>query len=137
MCSSPGFRAAITRGSAFSAAITGAPAAVAPQGITAASISANGRTVPYRPASSTRQSRSSSSPAGGSGSSSSTVSTAAASCSRETTCSIWSSTSPTVVTFSVTWPGAPRVWWRLDSPQMLWSGWPLSSTVPPPGGTTV
>ena len=33
--------------------------------------------------------------------------------------------------------GAPRVWWRLDSPQMLWSGWPLSSTVPPPGGTTV
>lgn len=34
-------------------------------------------------------------------------------------------------------PGAPRVWWRLDSPQMLWSGWPLSSTVPPPGGTTV
>ena len=19
-------------------------------------------------------------------------------------------------------PGAPRVWWRLDSPQMLWSG---------------
>ncbi len=34
-------------------------------------------------------------------------------------------------------PGAPRVWWRLDSPQMLWSGWPLSSTVPPHGGTTV
>jgi hypothetical protein len=34
-------------------------------------------------------------------------------------------------------PGTPRVWWRLDSPQMLWSGWPLSSTVPPPGGTTV
>ena len=33
--------------------------------------------------------------------------------------------------------GAPRVWWRLDSPQMLWSGWPLSSTVPPHGGTTV
>jgi hypothetical protein len=33
--------------------------------------------------------------------------------------------------------GAPRVWWRLDSPQMLLSGWPLSSTVPPPGGTTV
>jgi len=33
--------------------------------------------------------------------------------------------------------GAPRVWWRLDSPQMLWSGWSLSSTVPPPGGTTV
>ena len=33
--------------------------------------------------------------------------------------------------------GAPRVWWRLDSPQMLWSGWPLSSTVPPPGGTAV
>jgi len=33
--------------------------------------------------------------------------------------------------------GTPRVWWRLDSPQMLWSGWPLSSTVPPPGGTTV
>ncbi|HXZ77988.1 MAG TPA: hypothetical protein VEH31_44915, partial [Streptosporangiaceae bacterium] len=33
--------------------------------------------------------------------------------------------------------GSPRVWWRLDSPQMLWSGWPLSSTVPPPGGTTV
>jgi hypothetical protein len=31
--------------------------------------------------------------------------------------------------------GAPRVWWRLDSPQMLWSGWLLSSTVPPPGGT--
>ena len=23
--------------------------------------------------------------------------------------------------------GSPRVWWRLDSPQMLWSGWPLSS----------
>jgi len=21
--------------------------------------------------------------------------------------------------------GAPRVWWRLDSPQMLWSGWPV------------
>src|SRR5262249_22581581 len=20
--------------------------------------------------------------------------------------------------------GSPRVWWRLDSPQMLWSGWP-------------
>jgi hypothetical protein len=34
-------------------------------------------------------------------------------------------------------PGAPRVWWRLDSPQMLWSGWSLSSTVPPHGGTTV
>jgi hypothetical protein len=33
--------------------------------------------------------------------------------------------------------GAPRVWWRLDSPQMLLSGWLLSSTVPPPGGTTV
>ena len=33
--------------------------------------------------------------------------------------------------------GAPRVWWRLDSPQMLSSGWLLSSTVPPPGGTTV
>jgi hypothetical protein len=33
--------------------------------------------------------------------------------------------------------GTPRVWWRLDSPQMLLSGWPLSSTVPPPGGTTV
>ena len=31
--------------------------------------------------------------------------------------------------------GAPRVWWRLDSPQMLWSGWLLSSTVPPSGGT--
>ena len=33
--------------------------------------------------------------------------------------------------------GAPRVWWRLDSPQMLWSGWLLSSTVPPPDGTAV
>jgi hypothetical protein len=38
---------------------------------------------------------------------------------------------------AITRDGAPRVWWRLDSPQMLWSGWPLSSTVPPPGGTTV
>ena len=46
---------------------------------------------------------------------------------------------PTVTTLTLSAPriGAPRVWWRLDSPQMLWSGWPLSSTVPPPGGTTV
>ena len=27
-------------------------------------------------------------------------------------------------------PGTPRVWWRLDSPQTLSSGWLLSSTVP-------
>ena len=27
--------------------------------------------------------------------------------------------------------GSTPVWWILHSPQMLWSGWPLSSTVPP------
>ena len=31
--------------------------------------------------------------------------------------------------------GTPRVWWRLGSPQMSRSGWPLSSTVPSPDRT--
>ena len=42
---------------------------------------------------------------------------------------------PTTLAEVIALLGAPRVWWRLDSPQMLWSGWLLSSTVPPPDGT--
>ena len=34
-------------------------------------------------------------------------------------------------------PGAPGFGGDSILPQMLWSGWPLSSTVPPHGGTTV
>ena len=102
-------RAAVTRGSALTAATIGESAAVDPHGTTEASCSMNGFTVAYRPASSARHSRSPSSSLEGSGSSSATVASAASSCSRVTTWTTALTTSVAVVSFSApscpTWVG--------------------------------